>query len=124
MIKTPQVLSQAKLAQIREEMKTRGVIWILELFQNELPNYLNNLKEAITNGNGEDLYLAAHKFKGSCSNVGAEGTVALCKRLEALGHANELQTASQLIENELEPEIERIKQAISIEKAKEKANSL
>jgi HPt (histidine-containing phosphotransfer) domain-containing protein len=122
MTETPQVLSQAKLKQIRDEMKTRGINWILDLFLRELPNYLNNLKEAIANGDGQGLYLAAHKFKGSCSNVGAEGIVALCKQLETLGHANELQTASQLIENELEQEIKRLEQAIFQEKEKEKAN--
>ena len=123
MTETLQVLSQAKLTQIREEMKTRGIVWILDLFLRELPNYLNNLKEAIANGDGEGLYLAAHKFKGSCSNVGAEGIVALCKQLEILGHANELQTANQLIEKELEQEIKRLEQAIFQEKEKEKANS-
>ena len=77
-----EVLSSTILAKKRHEMRERGgVNWLIDLFIDEFPNYLNELQQAITTNDGEALFLAAHKFKGSCSNLGAVGMVALCKKI-------------------------------------------
>jgi HPt (histidine-containing phosphotransfer) domain-containing protein len=118
-----EVLSSTALAKKRHEMKQRrGISWLIDLFIGELPNYINELQQAITANDGEALFLAAHKFKGSCSNLGAVGMVALCKQLEALGRAGEIVKASSLLENEVKKEIQWLKEAFEVEKQKE--NSL
>lgn len=46
----------------------------------------------------ERLRLAAHSFKGSCSNMGAPMLTALCKQLEEVGRRESLAEAPELIE--------------------------
>ncbi|WP_339082295.1 Hpt domain-containing protein [Pseudomonas sp. TMP9] len=44
------------------------------------------------------LQLAAHSFKGSCSNMGALMLAGLCKQLEEAGRREELEQTPQLVE--------------------------
>lgn len=111
-----EVLSPAVLNRMRREMKGRNLTWIIDLFISELPNYINELRQAIVSGDGENLYLVAHKFKGACSNLGAKSMVELCKHLEALGRAGELQQANTVIEEDIQRESERLRQALENEK--------
>jgi len=111
-----EILSQAVLNRMRQEMKNRNLIWIIELFISELPNYLNELQQALASGDGENLYLVAHKFKGACSNLGAKNMVELCKRLETLGRSGDLAQASVVMANDLPRESERLRQALEKEK--------
>ena len=112
-----EVLSSTILAKKRHEMRERGgVNWLIDLFIDELPNYLNELQQAITTNDGEALFLAAHKFKGSCSNLGAVGMVALCKKLEGLGRAGDIQQATVLMEKDMNFGIKQLKEALELEK--------
>ncbi len=114
------VLSATTFISKRLEMKDRdGINWLIDLFINELPNYQTDLQQALTAGDGEALFLAAHKFKGSCSNLGAVSMVALCKRLEVLGRASDLEPATIVMENELLKEITLLKKALEQEKQQE-----
>jgi len=111
------VLSQSVLDYKRYEMKDHGGInWLINLFISEIPNYINQLQQAIASADGEALHLAAHKFKGSCSNVGAIGMIALCEQLEELGHAGEMEKATLMVASHLEKEVERLKNALELEK--------
>ncbi|OQW95960.1 MAG: hypothetical protein BWK79_00510 [Beggiatoa sp. IS2] len=114
------VLSTEVLANMRQEMKNRGINWLIDLFLKELPNYLNNLRQAIENSDGEKLYLAAHKFKGSCTNLGAIKMVTLCQQLEVLGQTNNLQQATQMINEQLDQESQRLREALEQEKQRGK----
>ena len=115
------VLCLSTLDSKRQDMKIRGCInWLIDLFINELPNYLNELQQAINSGNGEAIYLAAHKFKGSSSNLGAVGIVNLCKQLEKIGHAEDIQQAKWIMENVMDKEINALKAALEQEKQREK----
>jgi len=113
------ILSSRLLNQMRVDMQSRGIAWLLDLFLQELPNYLQQLHIAITTGDGEEVYLAAHKFKGSCSNVGAVAMVNLCKTLETLGRENNLAEISILMKEQVIPQTEELKQALEIEKLRE-----
>lgn len=44
------------------------------------------------------LRLAAHSFKGSCSNMGALILAGLCKQLEEAGRLGQLEQAPELVE--------------------------
>lgn len=114
------VLSLTMLASKRYDLKERGGInWLIDLFINELPNYIKELQQALNSADGEAIYLAAHKFKGSSSNLGAVAMIALCRQLEEIGRAGDIQQAKWLIENALPKETKRLKEALEEEKLRE-----
>jgi HPt (histidine-containing phosphotransfer) domain-containing protein len=55
---------------------------LLDTFVADSEERLRLLHEALRNGDGHELRLAAHSFKGSCSNMGAPLLAQLCKQLE------------------------------------------
>lgn len=118
MPETHEVLSATKLEQMRKDMKGRSIAWLIDLFIKELPNYINELNKALQTNEGETLYLAAHKFKGSCSNLGAIGMVNLCKQLETLGRAGDLEQAAPIITHQIPQEAQHLTAALQQEKLK------
>jgi HPt (histidine-containing phosphotransfer) domain-containing protein len=111
------VLSPTILAFKREEMKESGGInWLINLFLDELPNYVNQLQQAIASRDAETLFLVAHKFKGSCYNIGAVGMITLCKQLEELGRAVDMEKAAAIVESDVEKEVGRLRNALELEK--------
>ncbi|MDY6994494.1 MAG: Hpt domain-containing protein, partial [Pseudomonadota bacterium] len=113
------VLSIELLAQMRQDMPKRGINWLIDIFLSELPSYLKDLQQAIASGDGEHVYLKAHKFKGGCKNIGALRMISLCQRFETLGRAGDTQQAAQLMEQQLTQEVEALKAALEQEKLKE-----
>ncbi|NJO15324.1 MAG: response regulator [Thioploca sp.] len=118
MPETHEVLSMTKLEQMRKDMKGRSINWLIDLFLRELPNYINELNKAIQTNEGETLYLAAHKFKGSCSNLGAMSMVNLCKQLETLGRAGDLEQAAQIVIHQVPQVAQHLTEALQQEKLK------
>jgi len=118
MPETHEVLSATKLEQMRKDMKGRSITWLIDLFIKELPNYINELNTAIQTKEGENLYLAAHKFKGSCSNLGAMSMVELCKQLEILGRAGDLEPAAQIVIHQIPQVAQHLTEALQQEKLK------
>jgi HPt (histidine-containing phosphotransfer) domain-containing protein len=111
------VLSPTILAFKREEMKeSGGVNWLINLFLGELPNYVDQLQQAIASRDAETLFLVAHKFKGSCYNIGAVGMITLCKQLEELGRAGDMEKAAAIVEKDVEKEVGRLTNALELEK--------
>jgi len=111
------VLSPTILAFKREEMKeSGGVNWLINLFLGELPNYVNQLQQAIASRDAETLFFVAHKFKGSCYNMGAVAMITLCQQLEELGHAGDMEKAAAIVESDVEKEVGRLINALELEK--------
>ncbi len=108
------VICHTTLASKRKDMENRGgsINWLIDLFIEELPNYLGDLQKAIAAGDGEGVYSAAHKFKGSSSNLGAVGIIAICQQLEQLGRAGNIEQAALLMSNQMDKEIEHLKEAL------------
>ncbi len=100
-------LDPAVLEDMRNNMQGRDVKWIIMLFLQELPNYLGELQKAIEAEDGQALYLAAHKFKGATSILGAHRVVALCKVLEALGREGAFEDAAEPL-NQMRIECENL----------------
>ncbi len=115
------ILNQALLTQMRKDMRGRGINWLINVFLNELPTYLDELQQAITGRDGNLLYMKAHKFKGGCKNLGASRMVKLCEQLEALGQAQDLSAATELFKSEMEREEKDLQEALEQEKLKEKS---
>ncbi len=111
------ILSPTILAEKRRDMRSRdGINWLIDLLIEEIPNYVSELQKGITTANSETLILAAHKFKGSCSNVGAISMMSFCKQLEELGRAGQMEKAALIMKNDLAQEVESLVKALEQEK--------
>jgi HPt (histidine-containing phosphotransfer) domain-containing protein len=108
-------LNHATLDSMRQEMRSRGIDWLLDLYLRELPNYMKEMTAALHANDGEQLYLAAHKFKGGSANLGADQVVNLCKLFEHLSKQNDLETANRLLPV-LEMMTQQLQQEISDER--------
>ncbi|GEM_PF-928594 len=109
------VLATEVLDNLRSCMKSQGLQRIIGLFLQELPKYVNELKTAVQAKNGQKLHLAAHKFKGSCANLGATNLVRLCQELEHHGQHERIEEATRVIEEILPTEINQARSALELE---------
>jgi len=112
------VLSAVAFSQMRQEMRPTDIAWLIDLFLNEIPKYMNDLEKSVMNQDSEALYFAAHKFKGSCANVGAESIFNICQQLEGLGESNDMEKASKIVQNDLKKAVKSVQQALLLEKQK------
>ncbi len=111
----PPVLDHQTLERLRRDQRGGSIDWLIDLYLNELPVYLEAIFQAAKDNSAEKLYQAAHKCKGSSVNFGAGRLVELCKEIESQAKAGHVETAVALVEK-LEPESERLKTALEKEK--------
>jgi HPt (histidine-containing phosphotransfer) domain-containing protein len=74
------------------------------------------LGQAIASQDTATASAAAHKLKGSCGNVGAEGLVALCQRIETSGRSSRVQELPELM-RQVTREFSEVNQALDDVKA-------
>lgn len=74
-------LDSAVLAGLQDIMEAEYPL-LLDTFIADSEERLRLLHEALANSDAHELRLAAHSFKGSCSNMGAPALALLCKQLE------------------------------------------
>jgi HPt (histidine-containing phosphotransfer) domain-containing protein len=84
---------------------------LIDLYLSDAPLQLEALGHAVRSEDGAAVSVAAHKLKGSCGNVGAEGLVALCQKLEASGKASRLQELPDLFQR-FAQEFEEVNEAL------------
>lgn len=89
---------------------------LIDVFLENTPRVLNEVRAALTGKSTSEIELAAHALKGSCSNFGAERMRASCERLEEVARAGELEEAKEWIEK-VEKEFEYVRIALEQEKA-------
>jgi two-component system, sensor histidine kinase and response regulator len=106
------VLDEQHLAGLRKETREELFQRLVGIFLNELPNYVSKIYHALEMHDGEALYQAAHKMKGSTSSLGARRIHALCLQLENMGRAGELAAAQSLVSTHLTKESEQLRQAL------------
>ena len=58
---------------------------LIDIFLDDSPTQIGVLRDAIESRQGEAAAFAAHRLKGSSSNMGADSLAALCRRLEETG---------------------------------------
>ncbi|WP_426989958.1 response regulator [Pseudarthrobacter sp. Y6] len=78
-----------------------------EAFRKDVPARLAALREAVTDGGGPALALAAHALKGAAANIGATAVASLCGELEDMGRGGMLDGGPQLV-SRLEAELVRV----------------
>ncbi|MNQ54590.1 Hpt domain protein [compost metagenome] len=90
-------LDSAVLAALQDVMGDEYPL-LLDTYLADSEERLRLLRQALREADAQGLRLAAHSFKGSCSNMGAPMLTALCKQLEEVGRRESLAEAPELIE--------------------------
>ena len=85
------------LHEMRRKLPIVQVNRIITLFLEELPTYIRKVQGAVISQNGEELYLAAHKFKGACLVLGAQRIVCLCDGFCHLGRNGRFDKPEELL---------------------------
>lgn len=90
-------LDSAVLAALQDVMEDEYPV-LLDTYLADSEERLRLLHQAMREADAQGLRLAAHSFKGSCSNMGAPMLACLCKQLEEVGRREALAEAPELIE--------------------------
>lgn len=90
-------LDDAVLAALQDVMEDEYPI-LLDTFVADSEERLRLLHQARQEADAQALRLAAHSFKGSCSNMGAVQLAGLCRQLEDVARREALELAPDLIE--------------------------
>jgi CheY-like chemotaxis protein len=80
---------------------------LVDLFHQQGPQLLDEIRVAIATHDSESLQCAAHSLKGSMKNLHAGAAAHAASRLELIGRAGKLDGAEQAL-HELERELERL----------------
>ncbi len=67
---------------------------VVELFQREVPDLVQRIRTAVTQGDGAELEQAAHKLKSSVGIFGRSAAFAACQELEDMGEGKQLTGAA------------------------------
>lgn len=89
-------LDDAVLAALQEVMEDEYPV-LLDTFVADSEERLRLLRRTAIEGDSRGLCLAAHTFKGSCSNMGAVLLAELCRQLEDLGRREALEQLPDLL---------------------------
>ncbi len=84
------------LATLREVMEDEFAL-LLDTFLTDSDERLRLLREAEAQDDASAMRMAAHSFKGSCSNMGAVLLASLCKQLEDLARREQLDGVAPLL---------------------------
>lgn len=90
-------LDDAVLASLQDIMEGEYPS-LLDTFVVDSEDRLRLIHQAGLDADAQALRLAAHSFKGSCSNMGAPLLAGLCKQLEDAARREALELAPELIE--------------------------
>lgn len=95
------VLDGAAIAALRDPDAGGEPEFLVELVQAYLtdsPPRLQEIQQAVADGNAEALTRAAHSLKGSSSNFGADRVHLLCSEFERLGRRQEMDGLTELVD--------------------------
>ncbi len=81
---------------------------IVDIFLDDYPRILSEIRNAILNGDSKTLERAAHSIKGSTGNLSAIGAYKAAFKLEEIGRSCNISKA-EIAYKELEKEIEQLK---------------
>jgi len=111
-------LDRAVLANLRElggDEDPGFLNTIIDLFLQAAPRHVEAIEQAMTQGNPDMLWNAAHLFKGGCGNMGAQPLAALCLKLEEMGRHGTV-AGSDVVFSKIQNEWNRLEHALQAEK--------
>ena len=71
---------------------------VIDLYLDDSPLILDELRDCVAREDHDGIRKAAHKFKSSSANLGADRLAELCKRLEMLGRSGSTAGARALLD--------------------------
>lgn len=80
---------------------------MIDLFLEQTPQLIQELKEVLQRGDALNIVKTAHKLKGSSLNLGILSLAGLCKKIEMKGQNKDLSEMSSLI-RQVEEDYERV----------------
>lgn len=80
---------------------------LITIYLSSAPEFQMRIEHAIQTADSDALVKAAHTFKSSASNVGAELLADICRQLEEYGDKNQLSRAAELLA-EMQNESQRV----------------
>ncbi|WP_271408456.1 Hpt domain-containing protein [Pseudomonas sp. Q1-7] len=89
-------LDHSVLSALRDVMESEFPV-LLDTFLTDSSERLRQIHRAVALADSQALRLAAHSFKGSCSNMGAAVLAGLCKQLEETARREQLADATALV---------------------------
>jgi len=105
------VLDSKRLQELDELGDPSLVVELFQMFQQDVPQQLGALRDAIASQDAPAVQLIAHTIKGGSRNIGAQQLAAYCQTLETSAKAGNLATAYELLQS-IENEISRVQQVI------------
>ena len=105
------------MRQLRRPDKPDPVVELIDLFIQETPKRLREMRNAATQYDADALAAAAHNLRGCAGSIGAVKMAGLCEKLEENAGRRALQISSRLLK-EIETEFDRVRQALHLEKSK------
>jgi two-component system, sensor histidine kinase and response regulator len=84
---------------------------IVDLFIDDVPLRLDELRQAVERGEAQKVEETAHMLKGGSGYMGAVQMAEICARIQELGASGELSAAPELLDD-LEAEFEHIRPAL------------
>ena len=85
---------------------------LIQQFLTYAPQQIEVLQQLVMQGDAEALRCKAHQFKGECAQLGACHLATLCKELEILAKANQLDFAAKCL-TQLQREANRVNQVLT-----------
>jgi signal transduction histidine kinase/DNA-binding response OmpR family regulator len=89
---------------------------VTDLFLQDTPRQLTDLRDSVQNGDSARLVRVAHTLKGSAANLGAREMVRICEELQVLGEDENISIAPSLVAD-LESQFGSVRDAILSEGA-------
>jgi len=68
---------------------------LIEIFLNDIPEQLSEIKEAVDNRNSKELERSAHKLKGAVANFEEKAVFEAALQLEMMGRESKLDGAEE-----------------------------
>ncbi|MDQ4028550.1 MAG: Hpt domain-containing protein, partial [Actinomycetota bacterium] len=84
---------------------------LISMFLSDAPKLLESLGRALAEGDGQEVRRAAHTLKSSSATFGATALSQLCGQLEAMGKADAIEEASELLRG-AETHYEQVRDAL------------
>jgi two-component system sensor histidine kinase/response regulator len=107
----------ASLRELQGEDEPDIVAELAQMFLEDVPLRLTELREAIETGDAPSVERIAHTLKGSSANMGAMRMESICSEIEEMGRMGELESVRALI-SELEEEFGRVRTVFARELSK------
>ncbi len=70
---------------------------LITIYLSSAPAFQIRIEDAIKAADSDALVKAAHTFKSSAANIGAELLAGICQQLEEYGDKNQLSSAAELL---------------------------